>query len=575
MAEFKNILLSEIRPDPNNPRRIFDDHSMQELTDSVRDKGILQPIMVRPNGKGYILVCGERRLRACVSIMTIHKDRDTIPAVIRTLTDEEAFEVQIIENLQRKDVHPMEEAIAYKAYMEKKKVSIDELAAKFAKSREYIAQRLSFNSLIKEFQTDFYAGLLLIGHAVMLARLMPADQKDLLPEIKNHHHKEGAWYESIDEVKDTIEQEIMHELGQAPFDKKDEKLIPKAGSCLLCPKRSGSGLLFADVKEKDRCFDAKCYEAKKTAHLVRAVENIVINNPDMPIVTESHSKMDQEVNKLVQGHKLKPLKQYDDFQTASASTPGAIKALSITGHSAGKIVYVKLQGAAKKAAPAAKKTDGASSKLTAKEIDIEIDRIQTREKRSKELDAEKLWASILEILKDKAFKKDIYNDSPLTVEEKTSLAVAMIIKINGSEEIREIGLNNKIKTISDKDLSRLSRLFIINALVSNNGSHLQASGYGNSDNPKAFALINTYAKGPVESLEKRAKEAIDKRIERVSKRISDLRWDKKELENKKVQKKPAAVGIKKLTEGVVPEKPAKKKAVNNKVNTPPRKSKAK
>lgn len=569
MAEFKNILLSEIRPDPNNPRRIFDDHSMQELTDSVRDKGILQPIMVRPNGKGYILVCGERRLRACVSIMTLHKDRDTIPAVIRTLTDEEAFEVQIIENLQRKDVHPMEEAIAYAAYQLKKNVTIDELAAKFAKSKEYIAQRLSFNSLIKEFQTDFYAGLLLIGHAVMLARLTVVDQKDLLPRIRGHHHKDGISYESIDEVKEMIEDEIMHELGQAPFDKKDEKLIPKAGSCLNCQKRSGSGLLFADVKEKDRCFDAKCYEAKKTAHLVRAVEDVASFKHDMLLLGGHSGKADKSVEKIVTGHKLKVLEEYDDYREASASTPGAVKGLVVGGHAAGKIVYVKLDGAAKKAAPAAKKANGAPAKLTAKNIDVEIERIQTREKRSKELDAEKLWTSIRS-LKDKNLKSLLAGD-PLSLTEKASLAIAIKRKLGYSRDgFKTIGLSENLKEIKDEDLCKLMRLFMLDVLVNTYGSHL--SNY--SDNWRAYKMFNEYLPKEVEAFEKASKESADKRIERVNKRISDLRLDKKELENKKVQKKPAAVGIKKLIEGVVPKKPAKKKAPNNKVNTP-RKSKAK
>ena len=128
MTELKEVLIKDIHPDPNQPRRFYDEQAMDELTESIKDSGVIQPIVIRPNGKGYIIVCGERRYRAALSVNAAFKDRNTIPAVIRNLSDEEALQLQIVENLQRKDVHPMEEAVAFKSLLEKKQWSVNEIA---------------------------------------------------------------------------------------------------------------------------------------------------------------------------------------------------------------------------------------------------------------------------------------------------------------------------------------------------------------------------------------------------------------------------------------------------------------
>lgn len=108
--ELKEIKLADIVISKTNPRKTFDEQSIEELAQSIIEKGVLQPIVVRVNGKPgkYELVCGERRVRASLKAQTAKKTITTIPAVIRQLTNEEALEVQIIENLQRKDVHPMQ-----------------------------------------------------------------------------------------------------------------------------------------------------------------------------------------------------------------------------------------------------------------------------------------------------------------------------------------------------------------------------------------------------------------------------------------------------------------------------------
>ncbi len=175
MTDFKNVAISEIHPDPAQPRKFFDKGSLDELTESVKKDGVLEPIMIRPNGKGFIIVYGERRFKAAVAA-----GLKEIPAQVRTLSPDEAFEFQITENLHRKDVHPMEEANSYERLQKKDplKNTIKELATRFAKSEGYITQRLSFNNLIPEFQKDFYEGKFIVGHAVLLFQAyqrQPAD----------------------------------------------------------------------------------------------------------------------------------------------------------------------------------------------------------------------------------------------------------------------------------------------------------------------------------------------------------------------------------------------------------------
>lgn len=154
-ATLQVIPLDDIEVDHNQPRKVFDDFAMEELTSSILKKGVLQPILVRPFGNKYKLVSGERRYRASRSVQAAIKTRNTIPAMIVEMDDTEALEAQIVENLQRKDVNPMEEAVAFKQLQEK--YSHQEIGLKVGKSEKYVAQRISLNGLIEDFQ-PFYFG---------------------------------------------------------------------------------------------------------------------------------------------------------------------------------------------------------------------------------------------------------------------------------------------------------------------------------------------------------------------------------------------------------------------------------
>ena len=144
--EIKNVPISAILPSPRNPRKTFDEVSLQELADNIKQQGLLQPITVRPiidladqegNLCKYEVVCGERRFRA----VKMNGD-ETIPCIVRDLDDETAYEVMITENLQRKDIDPMEEAFAFNELVKAGK-SCDEIAQRFGKPLRFVQSRVS------------------------------------------------------------------------------------------------------------------------------------------------------------------------------------------------------------------------------------------------------------------------------------------------------------------------------------------------------------------------------------------------------------------------------------------------
>lgn len=135
--EAKLIKIDKVKPNPNQPRKTFDEGSLEELADSIRDKGILQPIVVRPSGDEFIIIAGHRRRLACEKI-----GMQYIPSVIRDVTEQDALEQSLIENVQREDVDPVEEAICYRQLMTEHDYSIRDMADKVHKSVGYIHSRL-------------------------------------------------------------------------------------------------------------------------------------------------------------------------------------------------------------------------------------------------------------------------------------------------------------------------------------------------------------------------------------------------------------------------------------------------
>lgn len=169
--EIIEIDLSELRANPYQPRKVFNDESLQELTESIKEHGVFQPIIVKKSIKGYEIIAGERRVRA--SKMAGLK---TIPAIVRNLNDEQMMEIALLENLQRENLSSIEEAIAYKAMIEKLQLTQEELSVKVGKSRSHITNILGLLRLPAEVQEMVTNNQISMAHARVLSKL-DDDQK--------------------------------------------------------------------------------------------------------------------------------------------------------------------------------------------------------------------------------------------------------------------------------------------------------------------------------------------------------------------------------------------------------------
>ncbi|MGE0123632.1 MAG: ParB/RepB/Spo0J family partition protein [Vicinamibacterales bacterium] len=171
MREFRQLETTVIHESPNNPRRSFDEVSLEELTASVRRHGVLQPILVRPNGEGFVLIAGARRLRAA-KLAGCEK----VPARVLDLDDAAADEATIIENLHRENIHPLDEGVSYQRLVAAGR-TIEEVAAALGKSKGYVYQRISLTRLVPKVHDLVARDVLPLTYALKIA-VVPAEQQE-------------------------------------------------------------------------------------------------------------------------------------------------------------------------------------------------------------------------------------------------------------------------------------------------------------------------------------------------------------------------------------------------------------
>ena len=258
-TEYRELPLALLNESKTNPRRVFDEVSLRELSASIRSQGVLSPLLVRPlTENGFEIVAGARRYRAAQMAESV-----TVPVRIKQMTDAEVLEAQLVENLIRAEIHPMEEAEGFSRLLalEEPKYSIEQIAAKVGKHPSFVASRLKLVDLVPAAVDAFYANEIGVGHALLLAKL-PADQQEqaLAACFKEAYNSGGATSTRIllpvRNLQFWIETNVLLILKDAPFDKRDAQLIPTAGSCADCPKRTGHNkLLFGDDlgKQGDQC----------------------------------------------------------------------------------------------------------------------------------------------------------------------------------------------------------------------------------------------------------------------------------------------------------------------------------
>lgn len=284
-AQALRLPLGLLAPSPTNPRKRFDPAALAELADSIAEHDVMQPAAARPNplysdGNGqppYELVCGERRWRACrllVEQQRAYPGAGTLPVLVRDYTDAQVLALQALENVQRQDLHPLEEADHYHLMVThpRNPATVAEVAQLIGKSNSYVQARLNLRRLTPQAREAFMAGLLDFSKALRVSA-MPAMQQ---PGIVQHITTWGGEPMGVRAAERFILDQHTLMLARAPWSLDDAELVPGAGACTACPNRTDRQPgLFEAATDGDRCLDSACWQGKRVAHhdwLVRNAE---------------------------------------------------------------------------------------------------------------------------------------------------------------------------------------------------------------------------------------------------------------------------------------------------------------
>ena len=268
----ENIPLKKIKDSPFQHRGDYPTSTLKELAASIAAKGVLQPVTVREVNAHFELVFGHRRVRAARLA-----ELDEIPAVVRKMSDEEVVEVQIVENAQREDVDPLDEAEAYEQLHKKFGHTAEQIAAKVGKSKSHVYGRMKLTELCPAGRKAYREGKFGGAEVALLVARIPDRkvQEQAVAAIVEKAREEWSEDRSVSVVplslrgaQALVRSKFMLKLAEAPFDITDATLDAKAGACGGCPKRTGNAMpLFPELAkaDKDLCTDPACWGRKSAA----------------------------------------------------------------------------------------------------------------------------------------------------------------------------------------------------------------------------------------------------------------------------------------------------------------------
>lgn len=352
--------LDELEDSPLNARKTLDAVKVAELAESIRQHGILVPLLIRElliegDVVAYHVIAGSRR-RAAGKMA----GKTEAPCIVRQMTDDEARELAIVDNLQREDMPPLEEAQAFCDAMtlpQNRMLTVHELAARLGKSPVYINRRLTLLDAIPDVQEALRGCLIDVGHALELARLSDSDQERLLSwldvghviaEDRDEEDEDDEDYDdeseaeplaasgkqtsrSLQDLRTCISRTTLRVLGQAPFDPNDAVLVEEAGSCGPCLKRSGANLLlFNDVAGEDICTDRSCFDGKVKAFVARKIAEAKEAKKPLHRITGEWSSKGPQVHY-----------EHSGLREAGGKRCGfLVEAIYVDGRSVGKVVEI-------------------------------------------------------------------------------------------------------------------------------------------------------------------------------------------------------------------------------------------
>lgn len=280
-GKLKSIPLTQIELPAHNTRKEINAAKLKGLIASIKQQGVLLPILVRQlsgtNGHArYEIIAGERRFRAAQEA-----GLNEIPANIRVMDETQTLSANLTENLQREEIHPLDEADGLLRMKEELNLDLRAIAQRIAKDARYVARRLALTNLIEEARVDLRKDRITLAHTLEICRLSPELQPHALAacyEAKYGFNQQTKQREDTPDktqpvrhvryLQEWIARNVHLNLEQAPFPLDETKLREDGLTCLNCPKRSGyNKTLFADIKHADTCLDPLCYQQKVRAFL--------------------------------------------------------------------------------------------------------------------------------------------------------------------------------------------------------------------------------------------------------------------------------------------------------------------
>lgn len=330
------IAIDAIQPSPFNPRQVADDDpSIAELAQTISEVGLLQPITVRAvkgrKGITHEIVCGERRWRACK-----HAGLERISAITRVLSDSEAADIVVLENLARQDLHPLEEAKGVHTLLQQYAGSVEVVAAHLGRTPAWVRRRDKIAMLPNEWKqlakdTESCVSSWTAAHLEIVAVLPDHIRSEIRKDIKN----QWGQVHTLGQLRAKINR-LTRDLAHAPFDVEDPLLVPKAGACNGCGKRSDAhptlfeGLQIIEESSPAICFDAECWKKKEAAKASASAAQAVAKCDELkkqklkPILFDSKHQLDYNA-----GKKLGVASDYL-YRSAKKDDPGARPAVDVS-----------------------------------------------------------------------------------------------------------------------------------------------------------------------------------------------------------------------------------------------------
>jgi ParB/RepB/Spo0J family partition protein len=302
-GELRDIALRDLTPSPFDAqarrRKRFTDESITELAKSIKaTSGLIQAIVVRPKGKKFEIVAGERRYLALQ-----RAGFQTAAVIVRDISDDAVKEMQLIENLQRQDADPVDEAYDFADLMKLHGWNEAEVAERVGRSEKYVRTRLKLRDVGDVVQKDLQKGTIMLSHALEIAKYPKDVHEDLLEMCYDHHTNEDGRMITIRELQERIETSYLHRLNKAPFPVEATNLRADYLSCRSCDQRSGANaVLFDDFTDpdEDRCLNPHCWE-EKTAAFVQ-LRRVAAIDPKFDAAAATPTK--QQISKAKKNVKL-------------------------------------------------------------------------------------------------------------------------------------------------------------------------------------------------------------------------------------------------------------------------------